>query len=508
MEKRKKKSPRKYGIFFGGKKGFFNSLLRLLGMKRSFVKPITEPGHVALFGSTSSGKTSCVVKQTLYRTWNAPFVAIDVKGDLSKGYETAENCRKTKVISLRDELLCTYDPMRFIQEDGEDNRVANVMELVNALFPLPVGIPDPFWLESTRSLTVASVLYFADMGMDDFVSIATTIMTTPPVKLIKAIADSDSEMAKIFINHFVINIEENDDDEFAEELEVRSSAVHLDSKMLLGITQEITNRLSIFACDPRIQRTLAVSENQVTWDDLNDCNIFISVPEDRLEQYNGILTMMITQLIRTMERRKEMHDLNGRNQKQVLICLDEFARLGKIEILASAVSTLRSKAVSLLLVLQSLAQLDRIYGKETRRVIMDNMSYISILRVTDAESQKYFSDLIGTVPIEKISKNINYDANKKETGHSEQITVVHEPAIRPHEFASLKDNVVITPKGFERVKKEPFHEESIDERAKEFWEKTGTFIKDAAVKVASFVKDVGIKMASFFKKAFRKLLPA
>ena len=45
---------------------------------------------------------------------------------------------------------------------------------------------------------------------------------------------------------------------------------------------------------------------------------------------------------------------------------------------------------------QSLAQLDLIYGRESRQVIADNCSYKAILKATDADTQEYFSKLVGT----------------------------------------------------------------------------------------------------------------
>jgi type IV secretion system protein VirD4 len=389
---------------------------------------------VAVFGGSGSGKTECCMKHSLFRTWTEPFVAMDIKGDLCVEYETTENARETVVLSLREEMGHTLDPFDFIQSDGEENKVANIRELVEILIPLPVNINDPLWKEAPRCIVTAAMLFFYNQGMDDFISIMAEIATTPPATLIQAIAESNDTQAKIYVNNFIKEVYV---DEKGKESIVPTNkkviVVNCDSKMLLGISQEITNRLAIFASDQRIMRILGKSDKQIKWEDLDKYNVFISVEENRLSQYSVVLSLIITQLIRTMERRPEMHSPEGKDQQKILLALDEFPRLGKMEVIADAVSTLRSKGVTMLLVMQSLAQLDRIYGKETRRVIMDNMTHVAIFKVTDAESQEYFSRLCGT---------------KSE---------IHEPVIRPHEFATLKDIAVVTPDGLQRVEKEFYH---------------------------------------------------
>ena len=114
--------------------------------------------------------------------------------------------------------------------------------------------------------------------------------------------------------------------------------------------------------------------------------------------------MMLTQLIRTLERRPDKFS-NERKLPPILLLLDEFPRLGKIDVIQNAVSTLRSKGVTICLVVQSLAQLDKIYGKESRQIIADNCQYKAILGVTDPENQKTISDMIGTINVRQNSIN-------------------------------------------------------------------------------------------------------
>lgn len=105
---------------------------------------------------------------------------------------------------------------------------------------------------------------------------------------------------------------------------------------------------------------------------------------------------MYTQLIRHLERRPDKYSEIGEKNAPILLLMDEFARFGKLNAITDALATLRSKNVNIFLFIQSMAQLDKIYGEYDRRTFFDCCSYKIILRINDAESQQYISNLIGT----------------------------------------------------------------------------------------------------------------
>jgi hypothetical protein len=160
-----------------------------------------------------------------------------------------------------------------------------------------------------------------------------------------------------------------------------------------------------------------------------------------------------------LERRPDKSTEEDKKLPPVLLLLDEFPRLGKIDAIRGALATLRSKGVTICLMVQSLAQLDEIYGRDARRTILDNCPYKAILNVTDADSQKYFSDLSGSSEVEKKGYNVSYDPDSGlEVGTSDNYSLRREPIIYPHEFAKLHDIVLMTPRGFCRVDKAPYYE--------------------------------------------------
>jgi len=456
---------------------------------------MNKGGSAAIIGGSGSGKSEGGVKPTLNHAWrNGTFFAIDFKGELYAEYIKANPNGKAKVFSLRGETRFTYDPFAAIREDKEENEFSNIREIVNSLIRRPPNIREPFWINSSREYLTAGLWYYYDQKFN-FIDAVIKIMNTPPTMLINEIGEVGKHEIKSCINNFLSN--ENIDE----------------SKLIMGIGQEITNQLSVIANDPWVQKAFSPSKNQIKWFDLETGNIFLSVPLDRLEQYSPAVTMMVTQLIRCISRRPEKYTIEAAGQLPILLMLDEFPRLGKIDVIEEALSTLGSKNVTICIVLQSLAQLDAIYGKDMRRIILDNCSYAAVLRVNDVETQKYFADRVGTVIVERPSgRSTNYAPagssaepgaptigcnNSRVTGYSEQVSVVREYRIQPHEFATLEDIILFTPTGCCRVKKVLYNKPDT------IINKVSEGVKTVINKVSVGIRKVFRKIKSFFSSFFR-----
>jgi len=142
-----------------------------------------------------------------------------------------------------------------------------------------------------------------------------------------------------------------------------------------------------------------------------------------------------------------------------LFLLDEFPRLGKIERIVAGLATLRSKNITICIILQSIAQLDLIYGKDSRKVIADTCSYKAILGATDAETQEYLSKLVGTYEKHKEITTQQFERiTKIKAGSSKTITTEEKARIKPEEFAWFNNEIVLlTPFGACKFDKAPYY---------------------------------------------------
>jgi len=148
--------------------------------------------------------------------------------------------------------------------------------------------------------------------------------------------------------------------------------------------------------------------------------------------------------------------------RPILMLLDEFPMLGKIpEIVTDALPILRSKKVTVCLIVQSLAQLELIYGRAARKVIADTCAFKAVLGATDPETQKYFSQLVGTY--EKLKKQYTQSYNTFDTHSGSSIQSSAEdgrPVIKPEEFGTLQKDLILLyplPFNFCRVEKRPHY---------------------------------------------------
>ena len=389
-------------------------------------KPETMDGHIMVVDGVGSGKSSCLAIPTLCN-WKSRVFTIDIKGEL---YQKTKTYRPdVKVFNPQNDNSWGYDPYVFLKNSRNEAQEARA--IAQAIIPLPPETKDPFWIESSQSVLTGAILhYYEDCS---FIDTLEQIQSNSPQNLIEIIAQSYNAKARMCVGNFV----------------------GMDDKTLSGIFAELGRGIITLVTDDEIISALSKLK-VITPEDLEYGNdIYIHIPEYLLRQWKNLLTLIVNQFLTFFERRDENNDT------PILFLLDEFPRLGKIPSIIDGLATLRSKKITICLITQSLAQLDSIYGENERKVISDTCSYKAILGATDADTQEYFSKLVGTYERTKTSSNVNSDPYLgMSTGKGLQTTTEEKRIIRPEEFSTLTDIVLLTPFGFYRVDKAPYYNEN------------------------------------------------
>ena len=418
--------------------GFVFGLKAKYGSNKYVGIPQGAEGNTLGVGGIGAGK-STIAKATS-RLWNGALCATDIKGELStyyaKLFEGGIVERPYNVFDPMDIDGIGYDPFWWLKEDAQENLVGNIWEIAIAIIPLPHDARDPFWIETEQGILAAALLYYYQRG-ESFSDTITNILESTVTGLVNTIVANGDKVAEMYLGELI-------------EMKAETRA---------NFDRGLRNKLMKFA-DPYILNSFRSSHEGAgcfTWDDLDECNIFLKIPANRIEQWGGAINLMLTQLIRHLERRPDKYSPEGANNIQTLLLLDEFARFGKLEMISSAMATLRSKCVNICLMIQSLAQLDRLYGEYERRIILDNCQYVAILRANDAETQRYLSDLIGSIKVISKSTTVSLNGLHEFVGQSAQMGETREPMIFPQQLATLKDILLLTPDGFCRVEKIPIH---------------------------------------------------
>lgn len=414
------------GVFFGVD-GELNSKC-YIGM------PQGADGNILVVGGNGSGKSAGIVKPTL-TTWRGGICATDVKGELSAYYRNEYEHASQNGTEMRPYIIFdptqvdgpSYDPFWWLLQDDESNLCTDVMEIALTIIPDLPNDNQPFWLEAERAVFAAGLYYFYQCGLS-FSETLCEILNSGLSTFCEEIKNSGDIWTKMLLGPL-------------EEMKAETIA---------SIDRGLRNKLITLAADPYIGHAFRGEREKAkcfTWEDLDHSNIFLRIAADRMDQWGGAVNLMYAQLIRYLERRPEQHSEDGKNSVQLLLMMDEFPRFGRLEMIVDAISMLRSKKVNICLSIQSVAQLDRLYGEYGRQIILDNCQYMAILRANDADTQQILSQLIGTTKVLQESISRNLDESGKEIGYSKQRAEGREPRVFPHELSTLTDVVILSPYG-------------------------------------------------------------
>jgi len=382
------------GVIFG-KKG--NQLV---------AKPASMEGNIAIFGGAGTGKTASNLIPTLL-TYSGNAFVVDIKPELLA--KTGHLHPNKKVLNFIEPQLA-YDPLAVIES------YTDVIDLAQTLIPISPDIKEPYFKESAQNILASACWEFKNEK--SFSEIAEWLTANPADQIIQQLAASEKSETRILIN----------------------AVAGIKTEQLASLMNELRNTLVVFATDP-ILRQLSGNSASITPQDIEENWIYLVLPESQLQVYQRYLSLIVSQFTRYLTKRPEHATPN------ILMALDEFPRLGYMPAFTDAISTLRSRNVSVMILLQSLAQLDKNYQETGRKLIMDNMHYVVVHNALDNTSQKYFSDRAGskTAVIKGRSYNGGGSTGTVDTlfgGHSTNYNQQSVPLIRPEEFATLQQPVL------------------------------------------------------------------
>lgn len=405
--------------------GFVFGEYRRLGQKpQFFYRDEQVDGHILIVGGTGSGKSSGLAIPSL-QAWRQRIFAIDIMGELSKA--TAHKPGQQRVFNPMEVDAWGYDPFYLLRQT--DSPVQAALELAMSIIPEVSGHTDPIWAHSPQQLLTAFILHHFLEGLS-FVETIDRILKIPVETHITTIAEYTTVPAvQYYITPFV-------------------GYVGKDSKMLPSFFNEISRQTLLFVTDDNVKASLS-KENVITPDDLeNGIDIYLSIPMYLLDQWRPLTRLMVNQFLKHFERRERYNPI------PILFLLDELPRLGKIEPVVTGLTTLRSRKITIALIVQSLAQFDLIYGEEQRINIFDNCDYQAILRARDAKAQRVFSEMVGTHEVKRVGSSTSYDNNNEQRGYTTSESSGKECIMEPHEFAKLKEDLVLlSPWGYHRAEK-------------------------------------------------------
>ena len=383
----------------------------LFGKKLSLLaySPEQDEGHILVMGPSGTGKTSALLIPTL-RSWQGTALVVDISGDISANVNTPNKI----VFDPTSENCIPYDVFASINEVTDDTeRQERLEQLAYLLLPDKANDSEAgifFTKNGRKMITAALICYY---GMDwGFVEICEFFLGHDWRSLLNDIAKQQNLIANMFISSFAGASEQN----------------------TAGCKQAADDALKLFATNDKIKnalRKVPSYEKAISPAMLETSSVYIYIPDEKLKIYGDLLRIITAQSMEYFSSRPT------ENKQTILFCLDEFASFGKLQIVES-LRKLRKRRIRILVLTQSLADLDMIYGKDERKAMLSNFKFTVLLGCKDAETQEYFSKMIG----EKRSL-LATDPNQKP-----------QPIIKPADLAHLEQDLfVICDDGAIRLRK-------------------------------------------------------
>lgn len=368
-------------------------------------RPSNADGNIALFALPGAGKTTAQIIPTAFK-FAGSVLAIDIKGDI---LAATKHWRNIKVFSPNDkEHSCHFDPFSGIADMTLEDRDERLNQIAQILIPQTKEDKDNYFHNGAIAYFCGVSHYLLDQNPDtQFSDVLEAIILGKignALEIVLKVIASNSMMAKSHLASFKGNSEKNVAGCY--DAAVRALRPLL---TLLPLLNDKGDRISIDTLDAGY-------------------DIYIEIPQDKLSVYSPITTLIVQSFVQDFMKRPDRS--TNQETPPILFLLDEFAQLQfEFKTISTALSTLRSKNVSLFLAMQSIAQLENRYGQGQAREIIDTCSYISVMSAQDPSSRDFFSKLLGEKTVLKKQGDTTIE--------------LKEPIIEPATFGDLDDQVLI-----------------------------------------------------------------
>jgi type IV secretion system protein VirD4 len=179
-------------------------------------------------------------------------------------------------------------------------------------------------------------------------------------------------------------------------------------------------------------------------------DVFLNIPASILRSYPGIGRVIIGSLINAMI------EADGAFQRRALFMLDEVDLLGYMRVLEEARDRGRKYGISMMLMYQSVGQLERHFGKDGAVSWIDGCAFASYSAIKALDTARNVSAQCGemTVEVKGSSRNIGWDTKNSASRKSESVNFQRRPLIMPHEITQSmrKDEQIIIVQGHSPIR--------------------------------------------------------
>ena len=345
------------------------------------------PEHVLCFAPTRSGKGVGLVIPSLL-TWPGSAIVHDIKGEnwqLTAGFRAQHG--RVLLFDPTNAKSSAYNPLLEVRRgEWEVRDVQNIADILVD----PEGSLEKrnHWEKTSHALLVGAILHVLYAEEDKTLAGVASFLSDPkrPIESTLSAMMRTPHLGEAGVHPVVASA--------ARELLNKSgnerSGVLSTAMSFLGlyrdpVVAEVTRR-----CDWRIGDIVAGDRPNT---------LYLVVPPSDINRTKPLIRLILNQVGRRLTE-----DLQAKvGRRRLLLMLDEFPALGRLDFFESALAFMAGYGIKSFLIAQSLNQIEKAYGPNNS--ILDNCHVRVSFATNDERTAKRVSDALGTATEMKAMKN-------------------------------------------------------------------------------------------------------
>ena len=369
------------------KAGFLHPDGVLLGRWRGVYLRHYGPEHVLCFAPTRSGKGVGLVVPTLL-TWPGSAIVHDIKGEnwsLTSGWRAQFG--RVLLFDPTNINSTAYNPLLEVRR-GEWE-VRDVQNIADVLVD-PEGALEKrnHWEKTSHSLLVGVILHVLYAEQDKSLAGVASFLSDPkrPIEQTLRMMMITPHLGESRVHPVVASTAR----ELLNKSENERSGVLSTAMSFLGLYRDPVVASVTRHCAWHI-RDLVEAERPVT--------LYLVVPPSDISRTKPLVRLILNQI----GRRLTEELASDRRRQRLLLMLDEFPALGRLDFFESALAFMAGYGLKSFLIAQSLNQIEKAYGENNS--ILDNCHVRVSFATNDERTAKRVSDALGMATELRAMKN-------------------------------------------------------------------------------------------------------
>lgn len=345
------------------------------------------PEHVLCFAPTRSGKGVGLVVPTLL-TWPHSAVVHDIKGEnweLTAGFRAKFS--RVLLFDPTNQASAAFNPLMEVRRGvGEVRDVQNIADVLVD----PEGSLERrnHWEKTSHALLVGAILHVLYAEEDKTLAGVASFLSDPKRSIEATLA------AMLHTPHLgedgVHPVVASAARELLNKSENERSGVLSTAMSFLGLYRDPVIASVTRQCDWRIADLI---------DPKRPATLYLVVPPSDISRTKPLVRLILNQLGRLLTE-----DLDeGSDRRRLLLMLDEFPALGRLDFFESALAFMAGYGIKAFLIAQSLNQIEKAYGQNN--AILDNCHVRVCFATNDERTAKRISESLGTATELRAMKN-------------------------------------------------------------------------------------------------------